>query len=439
MSLLDIKFTEPKLKDFKCFRLPIDNLPKYKEALIFGNVYNFFGTFIDDDFEFTQTPFSGEGSADNFMNFGQFVLNGGHATIIASKETCNYYRRLYKEFYKAGFGTTHPKVNFFEIDDIKFLTGKFKVKEGKEEKIVKGEYFWSQNKKEEWEFNYLDLLKTIFENGEKKEMAVIANPPFGIHNHIAKSILKFLIPLVEESSVLVPKNTFKDKEIWQHTTDLDLLKENPFEDASVQNPTVSIISKRINNTDSFETINLDKNRKIFFNAVKKCNKELGELYYLPYAGCKQDRKISDFCKTVTKETFKEAYKNGKLFFFTQWTPSNGVHLMNESEDIQANIYNNMNWDKKGLPMHAFYFETKIEKDNFQKWWYSCLENQNGKKQKIGLTNYILSIMCKSQSANGGNYNKFFPGISFKETQTDESIVSFMKEKDYLDKSWTLGD
>ena len=136
MSLLDIKFTEPKLKDFKCFKLPIDNLPKYKEALIFGNVYNFFGTFIDDDFGFTQTTFSGEGSADNFMNFGQFVLNGGHATIIALKETCNYYRRLYKEFYKAGFGTTHPKVTFFEIDDIKFLTGKFKVKEGKEEKIV---------------------------------------------------------------------------------------------------------------------------------------------------------------------------------------------------------------------------------------------------------------------------------------------------------------
>lgn len=178
MSLLDIKFTEPKLKDFKCFKLPIDNLLKYKEVLIFGNVYNFFGTFIDDDFGFTQTSFSGESSADNFMNFGQFMLNGGRATIIASKETCNYYRRLYKEFYKAGFGTTHPNVTFFEIDDIKFLTGKFKIKEDKEEKIVKGEYFWSQNKKEEWEFNYLDLLKTIFKEGEKRNMPVIMNPPY---------------------------------------------------------------------------------------------------------------------------------------------------------------------------------------------------------------------------------------------------------------------
>ena len=114
MSLIDIEFKEPKLKDFKGFRLPIDSLPSYKELLIFGNVYNFFGTFYDEE-SFTLTPFSGEGTADNFMNFGQFVLNGGHATIIASKETCNYYRRLYKEFYKAGFGTTHPKVTFFEI------------------------------------------------------------------------------------------------------------------------------------------------------------------------------------------------------------------------------------------------------------------------------------------------------------------------------------
>lgn len=189
MSLLDIKFTEPKLKDFKCFRLPIDNLPKYKEVLIFGNVYNFFGTFIDDDFGFTQTSFSGESSADNFMNFGQFVLNSGRATIIASKETCNYYRRLYKEFYKAGFGTTHPNVTFFEIDDIKFLTGKFKVNEGKEEKIVKGEYFWSQNKKEELEFNYLDLLKTIFKEGEKRNMTVIMNPPFENHIKIIEHLL----------------------------------------------------------------------------------------------------------------------------------------------------------------------------------------------------------------------------------------------------------
>ena len=51
-----INYTEPKLKDFKCFKLPIDELPKCKELLILGNVYNFFGTYKDGDLsDFTQT------------------------------------------------------------------------------------------------------------------------------------------------------------------------------------------------------------------------------------------------------------------------------------------------------------------------------------------------------------------------------------------------
>lgn len=199
-----INYTEPKLKDFKCFKLPIDELPKCKELLILGNTYNFFGTYKDGDLsDFTQTPWSGEGAADNFMNFGQFVMNGGHATIIASKETCNYYRTLYKEFYKAGFGTTHPKVVLFEIDDTKFLKGNFKIKDGKEEKLVKGEYFWTQGKDGKWEFNYPDFLKSFFENGEKRMFdLIIANPPYS--NSFYKQIINRMVPFCSQFSILCP-------------------------------------------------------------------------------------------------------------------------------------------------------------------------------------------------------------------------------------------
>ncbi len=199
-----INYTEPKLEDFKCYKLPIDNLPKCKELLILGNVYNFFGTYKDGDLsDFTQTPWTGEGAASNFMNFGQFVMSGGHATIIASKETCNYYRKLYKEFYKAGFGTTHPKVVLFEIDDTKFLKGNFKIKNGKEEKLVKGEYFWAQGKDGKWGFNYSDFLKSFFENGEKKMFdMIIANPPYS--HSFYKKIIKAVLQNTKQLSILCP-------------------------------------------------------------------------------------------------------------------------------------------------------------------------------------------------------------------------------------------
>ena len=144
------------------------------------------------------------------MNFGQFVMSGGHATIIASKETCNYYRTLYKEFYKAGFGTTHPKVVLFEIDDTKFLKGNFKIKDGKEEKLVKGEYFWAQDKDGKWEFNYPDFLKSFFENGEKRMFdLIIANPPYGKGGNLAKEISKTMLKVADIVVCLQPTSCAK--------------------------------------------------------------------------------------------------------------------------------------------------------------------------------------------------------------------------------------
>lgn len=90
--------------------------------------------------------------------------------------------------------------------------------------------------------------------------------------------------------------------------------------------------------------------------------------------------------------------------------------------IQANLKNNIDWNKKGLPMHGFYFEKAFQKNNFSNWWYSCNSNQSGKKSRIGLTNFILSILRDARSANGGGYDEFFPNIDWSHPWTDKEIL-----------------
>ena len=454
MSLLDINFEEPKLKDFKCFRLPIDNLPNYKEVLIFGNVYNFFGTFIDDDFGFTQTAFSGEGSADNFMNFGQFVLNGGHATIIASKETCNYNRRLYKEFYKAGFGTTHPKVTFFEIDDIKFLTGKFKVKEGKEEKIVKGEYFWSQNKKKEWEFNYSSFLETIFEYKGKK-MAVIANPPYGKSQELVKKISKDILSKNEGEFVcLGPDNMFKD----------DFLRSKLESDFDFADPKILFnldtggrliiakLNKELDDEKNIEDIFLDKKAATLLKAIAEYNSKAEHTFWnidgTSFARkwnyeLKDCNKKEQFPEEIKHKKFCECVEEQNLFFKSLFWPCGSPKGLVDSYEGQYNIQGKwLDVFNKKRAGDVLVFKTKKERDNFYKWTTQHY-GPNYTWIDVPYDKYLCGYIRKAirdligQGAGAGFFTKYLPQVDWSKEWTDEQIVDRLKEEAELPDDWSL--
>lgn len=426
MSLLDIKFTEPKLKDFKCFRLPIDNLPKYKEVLIFGNVYNFFGTFIDGDFGFARTSFSGEGSADNFMNFGQFVLNGGHATIIASKETCEYYRRLYKEFFKAGFGTTHPNVTFFEIDEAEFLTGKFKVKEGKEEKIVKGEYFWSQDKKEEWSFNWLTFLKTIFKEGEKRNMSVIMNPPYqdGLYKGITKYLLSCLSKENLDLAELCPwefVDNYRTKSFWE-TID-PILGELEFVDNG--NKTYFDIGK-----DELAILQLGEKKDSLENHQKKDKYRDSSVSRLLFEYSKKNPRYEVIVTINRKPDIYKGKINNSLLFAKAMR---GVfHFGGNNVDYLFNQgLVDINWagdsSKYGTDLTVLVLKSEKEKENLCKWVYNS-----------ELAKYFLKEFCDSfDKYSNSCFGAFIPFVDWSEEWTDEKIIDELKLKDVLPEDWSL--
>lgn len=279
---------------------------------------------------------------------------------------------------------------------------------------------------------FIEGLHSIFDNMSFD--LVIANPPYGLHNSIAKKIMHTVLKTAKDSIWLVPKNTYKDKELWKKVKDIRLV-ENCFADASVQNLSIAKLDCEFCNTESFENLKLSKKQIQVKDAVLNYNiSHKTTSFYIPYASGKESKIVRDVLNIESKENLKEAFLSGKLFFMTQWTPFDGVHLSDESEDIQANLKNSIDWNKKGLQMHAFYFEKAVQKTNFSNWWYSCNSNQSDKKSRIGLTNFILSILRDARSANGGGYDEFFPHLDWSHPWTDKEILKEIGlPEDFLEK------
>jgi hypothetical protein len=374
------------------------------------------------------------------MSFGQFVMNGGHATIIASKETCNYYRKLYKEFYKAGFSTTHPKVVLFEIDDTKFLKGNFKIKDGKEEKLVKGEYFWAQSKDGKWEFNYPDFLKSFFENGEKRMFdLIIANPPYGKQCSLAKPIIKKILEAAPIAVVLCETIGFtQDEGIMHKISHLEKIP-NPFTDALIQNLAIAKLERAANNVEfSRESFTLDDKRYQLAQAIKSYNKTHTRSWEnIAYFNTKESKKLSE-CKTyanvLTDAPCKDLFENNQVFVYTIRVAGDGVH--SDGDDTKVNNLEKAAWiNPHKRYFDAFVFATPLEKLNFKDWWNSCIKN-TGKKSRKGLTNTILSIICECVSGGAGveAYKTYFPNLDWSRSWTDEEILKELGlPEDFLEK------
>lgn len=300
-------------------------------------------------------------------------------------------------------------------------------------KTIPIKYDW-ESEKDFLKFVEEEMRKVSIEEVNMSFDLIIANPPYGIHNNVAKKIMRTVLKTVKDSIWLVPKNTYKDKELWKRVKDIRLV-ENCFADANVQNLSIANLDCTFCNTESFENLKLSKRQIQVKDAILNYNtSHKTTSFYIPYAGGKESKIIKDVLNIESKETLKEAFLSGKLFFMTQWTPSNGVHSSDESEDIQANLKNNMDWNKKGLPMHAFYFEKAVQKTNFSKWWYSCNSNQRDKKLRIGLTNFILSILRDARSANGGGFDEFFPNLDWSRPWIDQEILKEIGlPEDFLEK------
>ena len=276
---------------------------------------------------------------------------------------------------------------------------------------------------------------------------IIANPPFGLNNSIAKKIIPAVLSQTKDLVVLVPKNTYKSKACLNHVKKISIV-DNVFEDAAAQNLSIALLNKDYTNTEiTMESISLSPKQLQLATAIKIYNKTHAKHYNrVKFSGAPIGNKmektiektaidgICDYLKTIANMKLKDAKDAGLFFVTTVWTPSNGVH-MNHAHDWTYNLEGKWDpdWDRM-CPVNASVFLNKQERDNFSKWWYSCLEREQGKKLRSGLTNACLDLCRDAISAGGIGYEIYFPNLDWSKSWTDKEILKEIGlPEDFLEK------
>lgn len=280
---------------------------------------------------------------------------------------------------------------------------------------------------------------------------IIMNPPFGLNNSVAKNIVKDVLTVSETVINLVPKNTYKDKELFEKVEKIEIVP-NAFKDACVQNLSIAKLKNNHKNTSiSFENLCLTDNQIELAKAIHEYNNSHKTMYnQIKLSGSPIGNKLNknilkaflsrDYNKTLFEDikdfTLKTARDNHLFFVITVWTPSDGVHI-NQAHDWTYNLQGvwDPEWDK-GCPVNALVFPTKESRDNFRDWWYSCLkvEDPDKKKQRLGLTNAFLGLIRDAVSSAGGSYLEYFPHLDWSHPWTDEEILEEIGlPKDFLKK------
>lgn len=280
---------------------------------------------------------------------------------------------------------------------------------------------------------FVEGLHSIFNNMPFD--LIIANPPYGLNNSLAKKIIPVVLSQAKDLVVLVPKNTYKSKACLDHVKKLSIV-DNVFEDAAVQNLSIALLNKDYTNTEiTMESISLSPKQLQLATAIKAYNKTHTKHYNrLKFSGAPIGNKmektiekaalsgICDYLKPIADMKLKDARDAGLFFVTTVWTPLDGVHT-SHAHDWTYNLEGKWDpdWDRM-CPINASIFLNKQERDNFSKWWYSCLEREQGKKLRSGLTNACLDLCRDAISSGGSGYEIYFPNIDWSHPWTDAEIL-----------------
>lgn len=258
-----------------------------------------------------------------------------------------------------------------------------------------------------WDMGDIEVTPVYFDEVKDKMFdLVIANPPYGMKNVLAKPIIKNLIPLCKEFICLAPAQAYSEV-----VSNIRLFEEAPpeaFEEANMQNLFIASLSSQTHNSfEGIEEVLLkeDPNYDLIntFNKYSKFKLNMG---------------------TISLASKKLNMDESRLFMITKWTPLDGVHLDEKSKDIQHNRFKKpIDWDCAAVTKAAIdkyiYFNSQLEFDNFCYWWYS--------NPKTGFTDLILKLIFKSSSMQVDMYKKLLPNINWSKNilYTDDYVLNQM--------------
>lgn len=251
-------------------------------------------------------------------------------------------------------------------------------------------------------FNLLKLsdVYNMGNNNMNKFDLGIVNPPYEIGNAVITETMKHC----DEAVVLMPLSRYKKDGLYKKIKNIDIIPMGTagFEDADTT-PHICELKSNYNNNFSYEEIQL-------YSYDQK---------WVKYYRENLKRKASWESKwLLTKKECLELPRD-KTFCLTVRTGVDGVHKTSNCFDYIYNktyekIENNptLNETSKGVVMVPWsIFNTTIEKQNCQNFWYSSK---------------IMSEIAQGVNKQSiSNINSFFPKVDWTKPWTDEEIL-----KDY---------
>lgn len=283
-----------------------------------------------------------------------------------------------------------------------------------------------------------DVLNTILLNMNFD--LIVVNPPYGKSSSLSKKIVNKMLEckVAEEIIYLSPRNTYKDSKILAHVASYQDTK-NCFADAAIDRLAITRIVSEVVNKYTYENISLNKKQVELLSAIRNYNSQHDAYFHVVDGNCfskKWDLQLKDTnsqiqlsvnLKGIADKKLADLVENFQCFFKTIWTPLDGVHIT-DSHDIRYNL-NNVFDEKvkegwfKGRGGDLFVFKDRISRENFNKWWYSCKELYG--KERKGLTNYILGMLCEAVSTSAGvnSFYDYLPHVDWSKSWDDKEILA----------------
>jgi len=282
---------------------------------------------------------------------------------------------------------------------------------------------------------------------------IIANPPYGKSSSISREIVNKISEMQTFASaiVLAPLNTFSN--VTNHLRTISFIGNvSDYFEAACPNLCMAFLSwfklEKVNNVNVKQPFTDAEKKEKFLNkdfeGVKKYLHIKGPDLDLYKAIQKYNKSHRPFYKELLQMLYasnKKRYSHipeNLIFVVPIWNPADGVHC-SESEDWAHNRFNkSIDWREAKSAPWGIVFEDRQKFENFRNWWYSCLNNLKGKKEKIGLTNKCLEMLAKVGNGDPSinKYPEYFPNLDWSHPWTDAEILkelglpeNFLEEKE----------
>ena len=245
-----------------------------------------------------------------------------------------------------------------------------------------------------------DTLRYLNMSKEKFDL-IIANPPYDMASRIITEVIKH----TKDAVVLMPFSKYRSNELYKHVVSLQLVDPKCFDDVNITDNlcVCRLIPQKIERT--FEELELET-----FEPKYRDFYELNST-------------LESTFDTETKLTDLTQVDVNKWFLITFRTITDGVHKTINCLDYPFNVLFNdsqeLPYDKhlRSYSPRFLIFKTKLEKENFNKFWYK---------------NSLMNSLIKGLNKKQGYVFKAIPNIDWSvdrdyEHCTLDDIMTWLRE------------